>query len=366
VSSAKPTSLLQFFNYCVQNNLPFAFYHMPETGVIKVIAQKHNKQVKNKNAPAQKGFLFAPFQEGKNQTSLLIAPDIFTSSDKLPALNFAAPSGKTSITEKPGLKEATKHQFISHVKNIQQEIKKGVFKKIVAARVVKKKKPKTFSPVTFFENLGKNYPAAFASLVYTPQHGLWIGASPEILLNVDESGFKTYSLAGTKANTSVNSTVEWGEKEQEEQKIVSQYITSAFKKVTSARPEIKGPETIAAGNLLHLRTTFIYPHIPKNKWPQVVAGLHPTPAVAGLPKKQSIRFIHSHEIANRNFYSGYLGPVNLDGHISLFVNLRCMKVLKNKLAVHVGCGITASSVPANEWKESKMKSETLLSVLKAD
>lgn len=361
---SKATSLLQFFDYCVQNNLPFAFYQMPESGVIKVVAQKHNATTKIEKSSLLKGFLFAPFQEGKNLTSLLISSDIFTTSGKLPVLNFASHETSTSVYQKLKPKEATKEQFVVYVKSIQAGIKKGTFKKVVAARVVKKKKPKTFDAVAFFEALCKKYPNAFKSLVYTPQYGLWIGATPEILLSVDSHGFKTYSLAGTKANTIKNASADWGKKEQEEQKIVSQYITGAFKKVTSAEPQIKGPETIAAGNLLHLRTTFTYNSIDKDKWQDVVAELHPTPAVAGLPKAASIRFIQSHEIANRGFYSGYLGPVNLDNQIALFVNLRCMQVLKNKLAVHVGCGITAGSEPEDEWKESKMKSETLLSVLK--
>ena len=158
--------------------------------------------------------------------------------------------------------------------------------------------------------------------------------------------------------------MDWGRKEKEEQKIVSEYIIKAFKKVTKTKPAVLGPETIAAGNLLHLRTTFTFKGLAKNKWPEVVAQLHPTPAVAGLPKKESIAFINKHEQADRSFYSGYLGPVNLDNEVNLFVNLRCMQVLKNKLAVHVGCGITADSKPALEWKESKMKSQTLLGVLK--
>ncbi len=343
-----------------------AVYRLPETETINVLAQKHSKLTKATGNSSRKGFLFAPFHETQNCAPVLIASDIFTSSEGLPSLTFAdkLTESKTTKEQKAKVKAATKDQFIAYIKHIQKEIKNGTFKKVVAARVVKAKKPKAFNAVAFFRALCKKYPAAFISMVYTPQHGLWIGATPEILLNVDKGGFKTYSLAGTKANTPKNAGKDWGTKEQDEQKIVSQYITDAFKKVTGSKPEIKGPETIAAGNLLHLRTTFTYHKLNRDKWQNVIAGLHPTPAVAGLPKKESIEFIQKHEVADRGFYSGYLGPVNVNGQINLFVNLRCMQVLKNKLAVHVGCGITANSVPNDEWKESKMKSETLLSVLK--
>ena len=362
---AKKVSLQQFSDYCCQNGLPFALYQLPATQVIKVVAQKNNQL---KKAPAAsstvKGFIFAPFQEDKRNSKIIIAPDVFTTADKLPKLAFAAKNIKLQPTEikKEKIKEASKKQYVTYVEEIQTQINKGKFKKIVAARVVKKGRPHNFNAVTFFQNLCKTYPNAFVSMVYTPQYGLWIGATPEILLQADKDGLKTYSLAGTRANAN-KANQAWGTKEQEEQKIVSEYIIEAFKKVTKDKPTVQGPETITAGNLQHLRTTFTYPKTPSSKWAQVVEQLHPTPAVAGLPKKESIAFISAHEKAPRSFYSGYLGPVNLDNQINLFVNLRCMQVLKNKLAIYVGCGITAASTPAAEWKESKMKSQTLLSML---
>ena len=343
-----------------------AFYRMPGTDDIQVIAQKQQKVTKvelTSKLSTKKGFLFAPFKQDKTFSSLLILPDIFTTAVKLPALNFAENKSEHSEYKKVKLKQASKKQYVAYVKNIKQHIKKGDFKKVVAARVIKNTKGPKFNGLSFFKNLCKKYPTAFVSLVYTPEYGLWIGATPEILLSVQGKNFKTYSLAGTKANTTKNADVAWGAKELDEQKIVSGYIQSAFKKVTKTAPVIKGPETIEAGNLLHLRTTFTYRNIPASKWPQMVAKLHPTPAVSGLPKQQSIAFIQNNEITARGFYSGYLGPVNLQKEINLFVNLRCMQVLKNKLAVHVGCGITSKSNHEDEWKESEMKAETLLSVL---
>ena len=220
MSAPKSNSLYPFFDYCLQNSLPFALYRLPETNVIHVIAQKHNKLIKlpkGQNISAKKGFLFAPFQEDENYRRLLISPDIFTTADKLPALTFAAktPKAESAETRIVKLKEATKQQYIVYVKNIQLNIKKGTFKKVVAARVVKKKKPGSFNAISFFETLCEKYPAAFTSLVYTPLYGLWIGATPEILLQVDNTGFKTYSLAGTKANTTQNANNTWGQKEKE-------------------------------------------------------------------------------------------------------------------------------------------------------
>jgi isochorismate synthase len=66
---------------------------------------------------------------------------------------------------------------------------------------------------------------------------------------------------------------------------------------------------------------------------------------------------------NRSYYSGYLGPVNLDERMLLFVNLRCMQVLADKLVLYVGAGITSESVAEDEWDETEIKADTLLSVI---
>jgi isochorismate synthase len=362
LSQSKAT-LIQFFNYCTLNGLPFVFYRLPEEAVVKVVSQKHGT-ITSKTEANQKGFVFAPFTKDKTFKPVFITADIFAEAGKLsiPDLSVKKSGGpikKVRSKHKP----ASKQEFKNLVKKIRVNIAKGKFAKVVAARVALKKKPNNFEPVKFFQRLCKKYPVAFVSLVYTPQYGLWIGATPEILLKANTGGFTTYSLAGTKANTKAALTESWGEKEKEEQELVSGFIVNAFKAVTNAAPKTVGPVTIAAGNLLHLRTTFLYKDLAISKWSDVVKRLHPTPAVAGLPRKKAIGFILQNEKSHRGFYSGYLGPVYLDAEVNLFVNLRCMQVLENNLALYVGCGVTKDSDPKAEWQESKIKTETLLNVL---
>ncbi len=366
---ASKTSLEHFFTYCIDRNLPLAFYRLPDTGEVKIIAQKNSSVQRiafGKDSINKKGFLFSPFQEDEHFSKIVIEPDIFCNEKSLPKLNFTKQVITVTVKEdeKTKLKETSRAQYENLVRKIKKEIAKGKFQKIIAARVLKKKKPENFSPVNLFQMLCKEYPHAFVSFVFTKEFGLWIGASPEILLSANKTEFKTYALAGTKANNKQNLKTGWGKKENEEHKIVSRYIAKAFEAVTKHKPRIKGPETVIAGNLLHLLTTFQYKSVAPTLWQKSVAALHPTPAVAGLPKQKAIDFILKNEKSSRSFYSGYLGPVNMDGETNLFVNLRCMNVLKNKLAIYVGCGITAGSVPAEEWKESKIKSQTLLNILK--
>ncbi len=364
MTNKEQKALIAFYDYCHGFSLPFAFYRLAEANSVKIIAQT-NPGISSSLKQGKPGFVFAPFVLDKSCKNVFIRAQILADATNLPALDFAERnSGKAPLEVAFKHVQSGKQEFKNYVSRIRRGILKGKLNKVVAARVLLKKKPSSFEPVAFFEKLCKIYPSAFVSLVYTPQYGLWIGASPEILLNADRKAFKTYSLAGTKANNAGNKRKAWGEKEKEEQKLVSDFIVKRFKKVTRKTPIVNGPVTVAAGNLLHLRSTFTYKNIPVFKGPIIAAHLHPTPAVAGLPRKKAIDFILKNEPSPRAFYSGYLGPVNDDGNLNLFVNLRCMQVLENKLAIYAGCGVTKDSNPEKEWKESKIKTETLLNVLK--
>ncbi|WP_374958131.1 chorismate-binding protein, partial [Gilvibacter sp.] len=75
-------------------------------------------------------------------------------------------------------------------------------------------------------------------------------------------------------------------------------------------------------------------------------------------------FILQNEGYNREFYTGFLGPVNENGaSASLMVNLRCMKIENNTARIFVGGGITIGSQPADEWQEIQNKMQTMLQVL---
>lgn len=361
----------QFYEYCVARNLPFAFYRLPGAADVKIIAQSSpvlQKAVFDKKTVNRSGFVFAPFEEDADTESILIGPDVVCTDNTLPALEFAptVKLKKYKRTWKANLKETSRAQFETLVKKIKKQIKAGNASKIIAARVIKKKKPKDFNPVELFYALCKSYPQAFVSLVFTSGYGLWVGASPEVLVAVNNNQLTTYALAGTKANTPENKKEGWGDKEKEEHAIVSRYIIKALQGVAKHEPVVKGPTAVTAGNLLHLRTTITYKPVAHAMWQKAVRALHPTPAVAGMPQKAATGFISRYEKNPRSFYSGYLGPVNLDGKIDIFVNLRCMRILKDKLAIYVGCGVTADSVPGDEWTESKIKSQTLLKVMDAN
>jgi isochorismate synthase len=128
--------------------------------------------------------------------------------------------------------------------------------------------------------------------------------------------------------------------------------------------ERKGPETVRAGNVMHLQTKYAFKmSAGAGPMKDLIMQLHPTPAVCGLPKEKALRGILSTEKHNREYYAGFCGPLNHGGTTDLFVNLRCMKIFPDKLALYTGGGLTADSDPEKEWEETEMTAATLLSMI---
>ena len=264
--------------------------------------------------------------------------------------------------------------FAEMVSNAIMSIKNGDVQKVVLSRTKNITLPDTFAVIEAFQKLCTVYPNAFISLVYLPEYQcFWLGATPETLVSVDKDGkFRTMSLAGTQSAVGVNGEnllageIRWSHKEIEEHAFVSRYIIECFKKIRLREYHESGPKTVQAGNLMHLRTDYIVDTKEVN-FPQLgtvmLELLHPTSAVCGMPKVPALRIIAEQELHDREFYSGFLGPVNIQQESHLFVNLRTMKIIGNEATFYAGCGITEDSNPVKEWYETEMKIETLMKVI---
>jgi isochorismate synthase len=184
---------------------------------------------------------------------------------------------------------------------------------------------------------------------------------------VNEVDIKTVALAGTQVFNGTENVV-WKTKEKAEQQFVTDFITNSLKDNTS-EVNVSEPYTTKAGNILHIKTDISAKLKDKKDLKNVIQTLHPTPAVCGLPKATSKVLIIDNEGYNREYYSGFLGELNIDlatfrtEQSDLFVNLRCMKIVGDSAELFVGCGITSDSNPEKEFLETVNKSMTMKKVL---
>ena len=227
--------------------------------------------------------------------------------------------------------------------------------KIVLSRVKKGALPKSSNLKIIYKAVCDAYPKAFVYVCNVPGEGLWIGASPEKLLEGKTPKLNIDALAGSR---NVHDRFEWTEKEFQEQSMVASNISEKLEKLQLKfeKTELK---TVTAGSIEHLFNSFT---VFNCQDPLALANeLHPTPAVSGLPVDAALDAISKIEKHNRNLYAGIVGVKN-KGQMNLYVNLRCGQIFKDSIDLYVGGGITVDSDPLLEWKETEFKSQTLLSV----
>ena len=213
------------------------------------------------------------------------------------------------------------------------------------------------SSIDYFKTILSSYKNTFNYLLFHPKYGLWMGATPERLITMQQSHLTTMALAGTRPLGSTS----WGEKEKEEQGFVVNEIVNTLRRYTSnASIHYADAKTIRAGQLEHLQTT-ITAELTISPF-EAANALHPTPAVGGVPKEMALDFIKTHEQLDRSLYAGFLGVIDQD-QTDLYVNLRCMTIQDDKALVYVGGGITEKSNPHDEWQEVLEKANTMGRIL---
>lgn len=354
---------METLNKCLCSEVPFVVYREQDSTRAKIIIQT---QKNDSNFANQHGFVFVPFEESRMNRKIFIGGNIVVYSDEP---EQKTPLLKNQNTEfKAGncpLHVANTEEYCSQVASAVEQIKKTKFQKTVLSHIHKEPKPEGFDVFNFFEHLCKDLPSAFCYVLFHPLTGLWCGASPELLLKYDGAYIETVALAGTRSSVNIKpEEADWKEKEILEQQFVSDYIADKLQKANVKEVLKTGPVTAKAGNLFHLKTFFKAKVNKSFDFIALAESLHPTPAVCGLPLKPAMDFIRETETHNRAYYAGYLGPVNIDLPALFHVNLRCMQVFDDALALYVGAGITEDSDPLSEWNETCRKAETLLKTIK--
>lgn len=254
---------------------------------------------------------------------------------------------------------------MDQVQSIKSSIETGAFQKAVLSRIRVIEGAYHAIVPRLFQAICRRHPNAFVYL-FKNDNQFWLGASPEPLMRLREGRISTVSLAGTRPYAEKHMDVNrWTVKEVLEQEYVTRYIHDVLHAFGIRDYRVSSPYVKRAGNLVHLRTDFSlgFDKINGRLW-ELVEALHPTPAVAGQPKDDAISYIKELEPHDREYYTGFLGPVTHDEEIDLFVNLRCMKIAPDYLSLYIGGGITLDSDPSDEWDETTWKAESLLKIMR--
>jgi len=237
------------------------------------------------------------------------------------------------------------------VRNALSLIASGEMEKVVLARRLRLDVDRVPSPWDLAAALAERYPSCLCYGVAN-KGGAFVGASPELLVELDGLDVHASPAAGTiaAADTSGLETP----KLQHEQKLV---VDSVFETLAPLCEDLHaGPSTaVAAGPVQHLATNILGRLAQPAHVLELVSALHPTPAVGGLPRDAAIPFISETEGFARGWYAGPIGIVRPDGGGAFGVALRGALLGEGRIDLFAGAGIVEGSLASEERAEVDLK-----------
>jgi len=201
----------------------------------------------------------------------------------------------------------------------------------------------------------------------------FIGASPELLLEVSGQTIRSHPLAGTTPRTGDPITdnelarkLISSMKDQIEHRVVIDVIHEMLLPFCSYLDWEPEPSVVQVANVQHLGT-LIEGHLSDDHPPllELARMLCPTPALGGHPRAEALEIIDQLEGFDRKNYGGAVGWVDADGNGTMAVAIRCAELSEDRKTARLiaGGGIVAASDPDAELAETQAKFQAMLSAI---
>ena len=248
-------------------------------------------------------------------------------------------------------------------------IRAGQFQKVVLAREVRLDAARPIAVAQALRRLRGAFPSAYVFAVRR-QGRCFLGATPERLARLKDKCFEVMALAGTCRR----SAVAWEDrqlarqllnspKDRLEHALVVETLRTTLAAFSGALDVPDKPCVLQLDNVQHLCTPLSGELAIDAGVLDLVAALHPTPAVGGLPRAAALDYLRRHEPLDRGWYAGPVGWVDARGDGEFAVALRCALVSGNEASLFAGCGIVGESDPERELQETRLKLRAMLDAL---
>ncbi len=254
-------------------------------------------------------------------------------------------------------------EWCESVTRAGERIRAGELTKVVLARELSIETDRPLDAAALLERLRSNYPAALCFAVDG-----FVGASPELLVSRVGDIVRAQPMAGTTPRT--------GEPEADQRR-AAELLASAKNRsehqitIDMVHDTLLGwcsfldaeptPSVVPAGPVQHLASV-VEGRLSRPSPPvlDLVAALHPTPAVGGWPRDIALAAIDEFEAHDRGRYAGPVGWTDAEGNGAWAVGIRSVEIDGTRARLFAGVGVVADSDPAAELEETRAKAQALL------
>lgn len=301
----------------------------------------------------------------------VITENIWQKLDKIQSRKFSkitcAVNNSLSLKQIP-VNDAS--QFKRSVKSALESIESQYLSKIVLSQAIDVISQSPFSLINSLNNLRLGYPGCYVFSTSNGKGQNFIGASPERLISIHNDRLATDALAGSgprgkteaeDAKLALNLLN--SEKDLREHRVVIDFIAARLYNLGIIPEFSPQPRLLQLSNIQHLWTP-VTAKIPANiHLLEILSQLHPTPAVAGVPRDTALAQIRRWESCDRSLYAAPLGWIDRRGNGEFAVGIRSALIDGDRAILYAGAGIVAGSEPEKELAEIQLKLQALLNAL---
>jgi len=261
-------------------------------------------------------------------------------------------------------------RFMEAVRTAKEAIAEGDAFQVVLSR--RDYGRMTGDPLAFYEALRAMNPSPY---MYYLDFGVRrvIGASPEMLLRVEDLTATTFPIAGTRpSGTTLPETERFrrellaDEKERAEHNMLVDLGRNDLGKVCRFG-SIRVPQYMSVerySHVQHLVSRVEGELAPGRDSLDAFAAMFPAGTVSGAPKPRAMEILHALEGTARGPYAGVVGYLSLNGNLDTAIAIRTLFADGPTYYMQAGAGIVADSDPAREWMETEQKLEGLRAALR--
>ncbi|MGI8939014.1 MAG: isochorismate synthase [Iamia sp.] len=257
-------------------------------------------------------------------------------------------------------------EWTAAVARATERIRAGELDKVVLAREVRVTADADFDVAAVLRRLTLGFPGCYAYSV----DGL-VGASPELLVGRAGEVVTSQPMAGTAprrgdpaADADEVAGLLASASYRHEHQVTIDAVYDALVPFCSFLDFEPEPSVVALPNVTHLATTVTGQlSSPPARALDLVAALHPTPAVCGRPRQAALDVIAELEGFDRGPYAGAVGWIDGTGNGTWAVAIRNAVIRGAEARVFGGNGIVGDSDPPTELVETRAKLQAVLGVL---
>jgi isochorismate synthase len=271
-------------------------------------------------------------------------------------------------------------EYAAAVAEAARRIRSGTLRKVVLARTLVVDAGRSLDPKQLLWRLRAVDPDCytFAAPETAAEHDemrptcVLVGATPELLVAKRGREVRATPLAGSaprhghpaEDRAAARALLD-SPKDREEHAAVVEAVEEALGAVCDDLHSPEEPELLGTANVWHLATPFTgRANSDVGSVLELVARLHPTPAVCGSPRGPARAALAELESIDRGRYAGPVGWVDADGDGEWAIALRCAEIAGASARLFAGAGIVADSVPELELDETERKFRALLDSLR--